>query len=194
MAENGSVFTWTKGRADAAVLVAEDELSDIAIAKKIGIGERTLYNWKEHPDFQARVQEHVATLEASVLKFAVAKKRYRMSVYDDEERRIRDLVTARADEHQDVPGGGTGLLVRQIKQIGAGRDATVIEEYTADTALLSERRRNLQQAAQEAGQWAEKREVTGKNGGPIEVDDASLTDEERVRRLRALLAISGETG
>jgi hypothetical protein len=36
-------------------------------------------------------------------------------------------------------------------------------------ALLGELRAHERQAAEELGQWTEKRELTGKNGGPLEI-------------------------
>jgi hypothetical protein len=52
-----------------------------------------------------------------------------------------------------VPGGTTGLLVRDFK----GKDATQ-PIYRVDTGLLAEMRLHEKQAAQELGQWSEERE------------------------------------
>jgi hypothetical protein len=38
-----------------------------------------------------------------------------------------------------------------------------------------------------SGVYTERKEVTGKNGGPIQVDDVGLTDEERAQRIATIL-------
>jgi hypothetical protein len=53
----------------------------------------------------------------------------------------------------DVPGGKTGLLVRDYK----GKDAQQ-PIYRVDTGLLAELRLHEKQAAQELGQWSEEKE------------------------------------
>lgn len=69
-----------------------------------------------------------------------------------------------------IPGAATGLLARGVK----GAANTLIETWELDSALLAEIRAidamllaHEKQAAQELGQWSEKRELTGKNNGPI---------------------------
>ena len=56
----------------------------------------------------------------------------------------------------DVPGGTTGLLVKDYK----GKDADQ-PVHKVDTSLLAELRAHEKQAAEELGQWSEKRELTG---------------------------------
>jgi hypothetical protein len=82
------------------------------------------------------------------------------------------------DGTEEAAGGSTGLLVRTEKVIGTGDKATKITEYAVDTALLKELRAHEQQAAQELGQWLEKKELSGPDGGPVQVDLSVLTDEE----------------
>ena len=66
-----------------------------------------------------------------------------------------------APEMQDVPGGKTGLLVRDRKTIGSGESAEVIDVFRVDVGLLRSLLEIEKQAAIETGQWTEKREVTG---------------------------------
>ena len=42
-----SPFPWTHARAEAAVLVAEDAVTDEEIAAKVGVSRRTLTTWKQ---------------------------------------------------------------------------------------------------------------------------------------------------
>jgi hypothetical protein len=68
---------------------------------------------------------------------------------------------------QDVAGGKTGLLVREYK---GHSDLPV---YKVDAALLKELRDLEKEIAIELGQWAERKEVSGPDGGAIPV---SITD------------------
>ena len=153
-------FAWTKAKAEAAVLVAEDELSNEAIAERVGISRQGLDKWKAHPDFQARVHEHVAETERSMLRYTIAKKRNRIRAYNEDFQRTERIIAERAEDPsmQNVPGGGTGMMVRQLKSIGFGENNQTVEEFVTDVGLMRERRALLQQAAQELGQWTEKRE------------------------------------
>src|ERR1017187_5622963 len=54
----------------------------------------------------------------------------------------------------EVPGGTTGLLVKDYK----GKDADTLV-YKVDTGLLAELRNHEKQAAEELGQWSEKRKL-----------------------------------
>jgi hypothetical protein len=73
------------------------------------------------------------------------------------------IVAERAVAMTGVPGGGSGMLVRTYKTIGKGVDAVVKEEYAFDAALSRELRETLKQFSIEAGQWAEKRDLTSCN-------------------------------
>lgn len=139
--QNGAEFRWTKPRADAALLLAEDELSDAAIAEKVGIGRTTLFTWKQHPDFQARIKEHIAELEASILRYAIAKKRNRVARQNADWERLERIREERANnpEMGGVSGDDTGLLIRQYKVIGTGHNAQTIEEIVVDTGLVKAR-------------------------------------------------------
>lgn len=161
MSVNVSEFNWTAPREKAAVLVAEDEQTDKAIAAAVGITERTLERWKQHPTFTARVAEHVQALEAEMLKFSIAKRRKRVAALDDRWKRMQALIAARAEDlAEDIGGGDTGLLVHQVRAIGNGENQQIIDQYAVDTGLLKELREHEKQAAQELGQWTEKTDVT----------------------------------
>ena len=62
---------------------------------------------------------------------------------------------------QEVPGGKTGLLVREYK---GHSDLPV---YKIDAALLKEIRELEKEVAIELGQWTEKKELTGAGGEPL---------------------------
>ncbi len=80
---------------------------------------------------------------------------------------------ARADKLKsdpDAAGGASGLIVHQVKMIGRGEEAQIVHEYVIDAGMLREMREHEKQAAMELGQWTEKREMTGNDGGPLSID------------------------
>jgi hypothetical protein len=159
-------FRWTGRTAQAAALVAEDRLPDKAIAAECGVTERQLERWKEHPEFRARVAGHVAAFREAVLSRGIARLENRVAALQDRWDGMKTVIRERAEEMQgECPGGGTGLLVRQVKSIGSGQAAREIEEYAVDTGLLKELREHERQAAQELGQWTDRQDVT--SGGEV---------------------------
>jgi len=173
-------FQWTKTREKAALLVADGKLSEPEIAKSVGISQRTLAYWKVDETFKARVAEHVEAARKALKAKGIAEKLNRLTAYNDRWQRMQQVIKQRAKVYADVKAGGeTGLLVKQIKGIGKGEDFQVVEEYAVDTGLLKEMREHEKQAAQELGQWTERREITGKDGAPLtKTDLASMSNDE----------------
>lgn len=171
-------FKWTGRREQAALLVAQDDLTNEQIAETVGITRQALDKWKLHPDFRARVQEHRDAWRAEIKAKGIAERQNRVDSYNDLHDRMQRVIEARAVEHADVPGGNTGLLVRTAKLVkvyksdgdqegedgetlySAKRDV-IVYEYAVDTALLKEMREHKKQAAQDLGQWTEKQEHSG---------------------------------
>lgn len=175
-------FKWT-GRSDrAAVRVAEDLKTDEEIAAEAGVTKRQLERWKQHPEFAARVQQHRDELQAAVVAEGITRRENRVDALNERWRRLHAVINARALEHANIPGGNTGLLVRQVRLVKVYSTTTdpdeveepdaadvlisaklsqEVAEYAVDTGLLKELREHERQAAQELGQWTEKQERTG---------------------------------
>jgi hypothetical protein len=98
---------------------------------------------------RARVAELKEEFSRSIVAATIAEKSVRIAILDDFRHRMQRLFEARAVDMADVPGGDTGLIVRQIKSIGFGKQAKVIEEYAFDAALVREARATLEQVAEE---------------------------------------------
>jgi hypothetical protein len=182
VAPNGTTFQWSGKAEQVALLVAQDEQTDVEIATACKIGKRTLERWKHRPEFLARVQEHRDTWRAEIKAKGIADRQNRVDALNDRHERMQRVIEARADELADVPGGNTGLLVRQAKLVkvyetagpppadqaaaegetlySAKRDV-IVYEYAVDTGLLKEMRETEKQAAQDLGQWTEKQEHAG---------------------------------
>jgi len=172
-AQNTTRFTWTAQKRKAVVLLAEDELTDEEIAASIGVHRRTMATWKRHPSFCAAVDEMAVELGSLAQRKAIGHRARRIQALEDRWRRMQKVIEQRATDPDmaKVPGGDTGLMVKQIKSIKLGKTSKVVEEYEVDTALLKELREHEKQAAQELGQWTEKSEVAGPDGkAPISVN------------------------
>lgn len=179
MSANVSGYQWSRRAEQAALLVAQDELPDLKIAAECKISERTLERWKLIPEFAARVHEHRSIWREEIKAKGIADRQNRVDSYNDLHARMMRVVEARSEEHKDVPGGETGLLVRQAKLVkvysGSGdpdddedgetiysaKKDRIVYEYAVDTSLLKELREIKKQAAQDLGQWTEKQEHAG---------------------------------
>ncbi|MGB3305500.1 MAG: phBC6A51 family helix-turn-helix protein [Thermomicrobiales bacterium] len=162
-------FPWSDASANAAVLLAEDRLTDAAIAKKVGVGRTKLHEWKQHPVFAAKVTALSDELIARARRRGLARLDRRLERYERRARAFDMIVSDRAKAMKEVPGGRSGYLVRHYKSIGTGETAHEVEEYHFDAALSREMRELEKQVAQDTGQWTDKRELTGKDGGAISV-------------------------
>jgi DNA-binding XRE family transcriptional regulator len=183
-------FKWDTRRTQAAVMLADNSLTDEQIAATIGVTRQALANWKKHPDFQAKVAENVESYRRAVLTSGIADRVKRVLALDDRWQRMKTVIEERADskEMEHVPGGKTGLLVHQIKAVGRGEDFQLIDLYVVDDGLLSEMRATEKQAAIEAGQWEEKRDITS-GGKPLPgmnlLGLSDLSEDELDRRIEA---------
>lgn len=155
---DGITQNYTK-KERAAVLVAEDDLTDEQIAAAVGVTRKTLHNWKQTDEFVTAVNEQVSQIQAGMRRLAIAKKHKRVAVLDDLHAKALKVIEERTVVENGEPGESTGLVVRQYKQVGSGKDAQIIEEFAVDTALMREIRAIEEQAAKELGQWADKSEV-----------------------------------
>ncbi len=163
----------------AAQLVAAGKLNDDAIAAEVGISRVTLWKWRKHPKFIARVDKLIDDACRSLRRRAISHVENRVSSLNTRWLKLHEVIEARGNDpdHTVAPGGDTGLLVRSIKKIGSGEDAELVTEFAVDTGLLKELREIEKQAATELGQWAEKIDHTS-GGQPIKVQ-VYLPDNRR---------------
>lgn len=139
--------------------------------------------WSATFGWQARLSQVAEEERQAIVAQGIAARQNRIDAYGDRWERMRQVIAERAGDRElaDTPGGKTGLLVRTFKAVGGA----IAEEFAVDTGLLREMRELEKQAAEDLGQWADKHEVTGKDGGPIVVEDAR---EQLAARIAALAA------
>lgn len=183
-------FKWTDKAESAALLVASERHTNQQIAETLGVGKTQVDRWKTYPEFRARVDEHQEDFRATVRRRGIGQLERRVAALNDRWERMQRVIEARAEAYADDDHGGeTGLIRRKLMGwSGKGEDKEPIFDYEFDAALLKELREHEKQAAQELGQWTEKRELTGQNGGPIELNMRELSDDELV----ALRSMSGK--
>lgn len=176
MANNGAIFPWTATKEQAARLLAEDGASDAEISSQLDIGRRTLARWKESDLFQKRVEEYLEAYKKRVLSKSIALKERRIESYLKDFAATEAVLQERGAELDgEIGGGATGYICKDFK----GKDADT-PVYQFDAALFRERLKLREQLAKELGQWTEKTELTGKDGGPLTVQmlDEILSDTD----------------
>lgn len=160
MSDSVRPFRWTLQKRLSLLLLADGEKSNLEIAAACGTSDRQLRRWIQHPEFAESLRLARAELDAAVLTFAIAQRRKRVARANRDWLKLQRVIDARASDPEmaDVPGGDTGLLLHRERAIGTGKQQTVIDEYEIDTGLLRMMLEHERQAAQELGQWTEKRE------------------------------------
>lgn len=116
-----------------------------------------------------RIPEIQAKVNAKVEAKSISIKANRIAVLNEMWEKLRQIVRERAEDPavMGVAGGTTGLIVHDLKGVGTGPAADVVDVYEVDVALLKEMREHSKQAAIEMGQWVEKGELSGPMGGPM---------------------------
>jgi hypothetical protein len=101
-----------------------------------------------------RVKELQTAIAANTMVLEISNRNARVQVLQDLFDRLRNLIAARAKDETmaDVPGGTTGLLLRN-----QGKNADV-PVHRADVAVVATLCALMRQAAQELGQWDTKSE------------------------------------
>ena len=95
------------------------------------------------------LQEIARRIEDAAISHVVNRVWDAQGDYD----RLGQVIDARAgDTRYDEPGYATGMMVHQVKSVGGGKNATLIDEYKVDTAVVAERRQLRREVAEVLGQ------------------------------------------
>lgn len=159
-----SVFPTPEGII-AAQAVADGILSDEQIGESLKRSRQWVTRLRRNPLFMARVQQIVDETAAALKAKGIAERQARIDDSVDLHNRLRLVIEERAedDEWANVPGWKSGLLIHNVKAVGMMKT----DVFEVDTGLIAAINNNKKQIAQEVGQWSEKKELTGKDGGPI---------------------------
>jgi hypothetical protein len=167
----------------AIAMLVEDKHTDEQIAEKIGVTRDALARWKTWPEFDAEYQVALAEFYLRVRGRRFAIKERRVAALNEIAEKYLQVIDERAIEHAgEAAGGGTGLIVEQIKLAASGDSVT---EYVADVAVTRELRATLEQLEKELGQRVEKVE----HSGEVTIDYA-----DSIRRIEQANARGGQEG
>ena len=146
-----------------ACALVVDGLTEKEICEREGIAESTLSNWKRKSEFIEKCDEIRNAYAQAVRLRGIAVREKRVAQANQRHQALMQIVAERANDPdmQRVPGGKTGYLVRDVKQIGKGADAERIELFTLDVGLLNELRQIEKQVAQDLGQWTLQHQIQG---------------------------------
>jgi hypothetical protein len=197
---------------EAAVLVAEDELTNDEIAAKVKITDRTLTTWKHLPAFMLRVDETVTEMAKAAQRYAIARVEKRMARRDRDWRKLQQVIEERAreavaqqsvnqvliekaraqgtDEAQiewmfrDQPHVAAGMETGHVVRIETPSKFGTVVEYKFDQSITAELRALEDAATKDAGQFVQRLDVTT-GGKPLALglDLSVLSEDELDRRL-----------
>lgn len=156
----------TEPKRNAAALVAARKLTIPEIAKQVGVSKRTVSLWKADPEFQAEVTLAANAWRGKARTKGAADRDARLRDLNDRYKRLRAVIQerARSEEMRNVPGGRTGLLCVQYRNLSHwefyGEDrfwvTERVAEYKVDVGMLAEMREIEQHVATEMGEWNTK--------------------------------------
>jgi transposase len=165
-------FQWNKERELVAKLLAEDELTDDQIAATIGRSRQLISTWKHHPEFEARIDKHIAEWKRRVNRKIWVNPEKRIEALISDIRAIETILKERgsqvaAEASEDTTleallsehgvnyagGARTGYITRDFRGNGPNMRAV----YQFDAALMRERRELMKHLAQELHQWEESK-------------------------------------
>ncbi len=157
-------FAITSKHLQAARMYADGQKT-ADIAASIGAKIFTVNSWFNRDEFQAEIEKFVKADRAALSAEGIANKKNRLAEYDRRWMLMKAVIKARSewDALADAPGGDTGLIVREF------RGNSIEVNYKVDIGFLREMRELEKQAAIEVGDWTEKKELTGADGGAIPV-------------------------
>jgi len=91
----------------AAILAAEDELSDNEIAQHCGITRRTLMRWKKQSAIQQKIDEHLRLSKQNSERQMIVERQMRIADMAVMLQKLEDIIRERAKspEMRGVPGG-----------------------------------------------------------------------------------------
>lgn len=91
-------YKWTRPKLQAAELVAQGELTVVEIAGEIGVSFQAIYNWLKHPAFQAKIDERIAEIGASVNRRKISRIDQRIEAYNRVWIKLEKLIERRLEE------------------------------------------------------------------------------------------------
>jgi hypothetical protein len=158
-------WRWSRQRELAAKLIADDQLPDLEIAKRVGVSFVTLYAWKDKPEFAGRIKELVEIHRKAFRDSVFASAAHCAAEIERDYKLLKEVQTERARVYgaeqfkNAIPGGHTGKVAitryRLVTDPLTGKKQNVpIVAIDTQTEML--KLAMLKQAQQHLGQWEEQ--------------------------------------
>lgn len=112
-----------------------------------------------------KIMEMIEAHRSKVEKNGIAHLQTRVDGYNERREQFLQIVRDR------------GWMAKTTKMIGGGDNAEKVEEFAFDAALARELRELEKQAAQDLGQWTEKKELYGADGTSIQIVSVEIVRE-----------------
>lgn len=155
------------------------------------------------PTVRAAIDQLLAERSAAIKAEGIANLQNRIDDMNELRDSLKATKAARAADPaiRRAPGGEYGLQTITYKTIpnaDPDKPAITVQEVKIDTGLITSWLNVLKQAPQDLGTWTERKEHTGKDGGPIQLQPvpanlAMLTNEE-LRTLEHLVGKAADAG
>jgi hypothetical protein len=138
----------------------------------------------------SRVSELQETLSAGTIALEISSRNARVQAMQDRWSMLRagiaQLMIERAADTAEAPGGGTGLPVRHYQ--GGALAKPVYKVDTGLVTLIAQLLAHEKQAAEELGQWTEKREYSSRVGIDVVKAELRVTQHRMAEEKREALA------
>lgn len=181
--------------AKAARLMAEEDLTQGQIAKRIGITQYALSRWKRHyPAFVQLVETYRIRLREDVLDRGIARKDVRLKKLAGMHARIERVIEKRAEyaeldpDWMNVAGAETGLLTLDRVCIGGGQHGEFVNKFSVDHDLIKRHNEILEQVAKEKGEFEPDKSPKGDQHQHVHIHYPTLTDGENAAAVQAMQA------
>ena len=158
----------------AVIHIAEGILPLRQISLITGLSQARLLHLSIYdPDFQDQVSLIRTQFAEDALSRGLALRHIRQARLSERAALIDQIVSERSlvtappgpdnpfhdPDSLGVPGASTGLLTKQIRSLGSGPNSIIIDEWSLDRPILRELAEIEQQAAREAGQWRDIKQI-----------------------------------
>lgn len=147
------------------------------IAQKCAVSRRTYVYWLKHPDFQAALAAKRADFKASIERVTFADKARRIHA-------LNDAALIALNELEERP---------KLKEVRPTKDGFITNE-AFNNAAMAEFRAALADIAAEKGERKNITELSGKDGGPIELSDVHSKLLARAAGIRDRRRVAGDAG